>query len=104
MKISFFFGCSGLFSNIYSIDPYKGKDKFNIDNNLTWEDVKIGFHSNTYIFENILNHIQLYPIEAITHLPQVSFLYINNRKKENISDIINLYLPKIENERFYRRR
>ncbi|MDA8940706.1 glycosyltransferase family 25 protein [bacterium] len=97
---SFFFGCSGLFSNIYSIDPYKGKDKFNIDNNLTWEDVKIGFHSNTYIFENILNHIQLYPIEAITHLPQVSFLYINNRKKENISDIINLYLPKIENEGF----
>ena len=97
---SFFFGCSGLFSNIYSIDPYKGKDKFNIDNNLTWEDVKIGFHSNTYIFENILNHIQLYPIEAITHLPQVSFLYVNNRKKEDISDIINLYLPKIENEGF----
>ena len=97
---SFFFGCSGLFSNIYSIDPYKGKDKFNIDNNLTWEDIKIGFHSNTYIFENILNHIQLYPIEAITHLPQVSFLYVNNRKKEDISDIINLYLPKIENEGF----
>ena len=97
---SFFFGCSGLFSNIYSIDPYKGKDKFNINNDLTWDDVKIGFHSNTYIFENILNHIQLYPIEAITHLPQVSFLYINNRKKENISDIINLYLPKIENEGF----
>ena len=97
---SFFFGCSGLFSNIYSIDPYKGKDKFNINNDLTWDDVKIGFHSNTYIFENILNHIQLYPIEAITHLPQVSFLYVNNRKKEDISDIINLYLPKIENEGF----
>ena len=97
---SFFFGCSGLFSNIYSIDPYKGKDKFNINNDLTWDDVKIGFHSNTYIFENILNHIQLYPTEAITHIPQVSFLYINNRKKEDISDIINLYLSKIENEGF----
>jgi GR25 family glycosyltransferase involved in LPS biosynthesis len=97
---SFFFGCSGLFSNIYSIDPYKGKDKFNIDNDLTWEDIEVGFHSNTYIFENILNHIQLSPKEAITHLPQVSFLYINNRKKEDISDVIDLYLPKIENEGF----
>ena len=93
---SFFFGCSGLFSNIYTIDPYKGKDKFNLNNNLTWEDIKIGFHSNTYIFDKIISHIQLPLEEAIEHTPKISFLYINNRKKEDISNILDLYLPQIE--------
>ena len=60
---TFYFGCSGLFKNIYCIDPLKGEDKFNIDNNLTWEDSRVGFHSNTYHFENI-THIEKQPSEV----------------------------------------
>jgi GR25 family glycosyltransferase involved in LPS biosynthesis len=97
---TFFFGCSGLFSNIYTIDPYKGKDKFNLDNQITWDEVKIGFHSNTYIFDSIINHLNLPPKEAIEYIPKISFLYINNRKKEDISNILNLYLPQIESSGF----
>lgn len=97
---TFFFGCSGLFSNIYTIDPYKGKDEFNLNNQITWDEVKIGFHSNTYIFDNIINHLNLPPEEAIEYTPKISFLYINNRKKEDISNILNLYLPQIENNGF----
>lgn len=92
---TFFFGCSGLFSNIYVIDPLKGEDKFNIDNNLTWEDVKMGFYSNTYLCKNI-THITDAPENVIDSFNNISFIYINNRKNEDISNIIKLYLPKIK--------
>jgi len=92
---TFYFGSSGLFSNIYAVDPLKGEDEFNLKHNLSWEDVEIGFNNNNYFHKNI-NHIKLPPVEAITYLPLLLFLYINNRKKENISDIIKLYLSKIE--------
>ena len=92
---TFFFGCSGLFSNIYVIDPLKGEDKFNIDNNLTWEDVKMGFYSNTYLCKNI-THITDAPENVIDSFNNISFIYINNRKNEDILNIIKLYLPKIK--------
>ncbi len=96
---TFYFGCSGLFKNIYCIDPLKGEDKFNLDNNLTWEDIKVGFHSNTYHFENI-NHIEKDPLKIVDSFEDISFLYINNRKSENIKPLINLYLPKIKETGF----
>jgi GR25 family glycosyltransferase involved in LPS biosynthesis len=89
-ETTFFFGCSGLFSNIYAIDPLKGEDKFNIDNNITWEDIKTGFHCNTYLYKNI-NHIQHHPEDVVDSFNDISFLYINNRKKENITNLIKLY-------------
>lgn len=96
---TFYFGCSGLFKNIYCIDPLKGEDKFNLDNNLTWEDIKVGFHSNTYHFENI-NHIEKEPLEIVDSFEDISFLYINNRKGDDIQSIIDLYLPKIKETGF----
>ena len=96
---TFYFGCSGLFKNIYCVDPLKGEDKFNIDNNLTWEDIKIGFHSNTYHFENI-NHIEKKPSEIVDSFEDISFLYINNRKDLDIKSLIDLYLPKIKETGF----
>lgn len=97
---TFFFGSSNLFSHIYTIDPYKGEDSFNIENNITWEDIKIGSHSNTYFFEDIINHIEQTPENSIQLFEDqsVSFLYINNRKKENIGELIKLYLPKLKQE------
>lgn len=96
---TFYFGCSSIFKNIYCVDPLKGEDKFNIDNNLTWEDIKIGFHSNTYHFENI-NHIEKEPSEIVDSFEDISFLYINNRKDLDIKSLIDLYLPKIKETGF----
>ena len=92
---TFFFGCSGLFKNIYCIDPLKGEDEFNIKNDLVWEDIRVGFHSNTYHFSNI-NHIEKSPTEVVNSFDNISFLYINNRKKEDIQYLIDLYSPKIK--------
>ena len=95
---TFFFGCSNVFSNIYTIDSYKGKDDFNLSNNLTWEDIKIGFHSNTYFFEDIISNINQQP-ELSSNLfldNDLSFMYINNRNNEDITPLLKLYLPKIK--------
>ena len=96
---TFYFGCSGLFKNIYCIDPLKGEDKFNIDNDLTWEDIRVGFHSNTYHFENIF-HIEKEPLKVVDSFKDISFLYINSRENLNIKSLINLYLPIIKKEGF----
>jgi hypothetical protein len=89
---TFFFGCSGLFSNIYAVDPLSGEDKFNLDNDMTWKDIEVGFHCNTYLHKNI-SHIKNQPEKVVNSFKDISFLYINNRKKEDISKIIKLYYP-----------
>jgi GR25 family glycosyltransferase involved in LPS biosynthesis len=96
---TFYFGCSGLFKNIYCVDPLRGEDKFNLDNNLTWEDIKVGFHSNTYHFKNI-NHIEKEPSEIVDSFEDISFLYINNREDLDTKSLIDLYLPKIKETGF----
>jgi GR25 family glycosyltransferase involved in LPS biosynthesis len=94
---TFFFGSSNLFSNIYTIDEYKGEDKFNIENNLTWDQIKTGFHSNTYFFEDTISHLEISPIDALDIIKNnsIEFIYINNRKQQNIQTLINQYLPKL---------
>jgi GR25 family glycosyltransferase involved in LPS biosynthesis len=94
-ELTFFFGSCGLFTNIYSIDPLTGEDKFNINNNVTWEDVRIGFHSNVYHFKNI-SHIEKKPEEVIDDFNDISFLFINNRKHEDISLLISQYYDKVK--------
>lgn len=96
---TFFFGCSNLFKNVYCIDPLKGEDEFNIKNNLVWEDIRSGFHSNTYHFENI-NHIEKDPKKTVGSFKDISFLYINNRNNIDVKNLINLYLPIIKKEGF----
>jgi len=98
-EISFYFGCSGLFKNIYCIDPLKGEDKFNIDNNMFWEDIRIGFHSNTYHFPNI-NHIEQPVLDVVDSFKDISFLYINNRNQRDITPYIKSYIPKMKKEGF----
>ena len=96
---TFYFGCSELFSNIYAIDPLKGKDTFNIKNNISWKDVEIGFHSNTFHFDNI-SKIKEDPIKVSKDFSNISFLYINNRKQEDIHSLILSYLPIINENGF----
>lgn len=94
---TFFFGCSSLFKNIYCIDPLKGEDKFNIDNNLVWEDVKNAFHNNTYHFENI-NLIEKQPLDTVDSFKDISFLYINKRTTQSINSLIKAYLPTLKKD------
>ena len=96
---TFFFGCSGLFSNIYAVDPLSGEDKFNLDNDLTWKDIEVGFHCNTYLHKNI-SHIKKYPKDVADSFNDISFIYINNRNNENISPLLELYFPKIKHDGF----
>ena len=94
-ETTFFFGSSNLFNKIYTIDPYKGSDKFNIDNKITWDDVKNGYHNNTYYFDSTY-HIEK-PPENVSDLDNnLSFVYINNRKNEDITYLIKLYLDKLQ--------
>lgn len=96
---TFYFGSSGLFSNIYAIDPLKGEDEFNIKHNLTWEDIKIGFNNNNYFHKNI-NHINQDPTLISESFNDLLFLYINNRKQEDIEPLIRMYFSKISKKGF----
>ena len=96
-ELTFFFGSCGLFTNIYSIDPLLGEDEFNVNNEVTWEDVRIGFHSNTYHFKNI-SHIEKKPEDVVDNFNDISFLFINNRKNEDILPLINQYYDKIKDD------
>jgi hypothetical protein len=96
-ELTFFFGSCGLFTNIYSIDPLFGEDEFNVNNEVTWEDVRIGFHSNTYHFKNI-SHIEKKPEDVVDNFNDISFLFINNRKNEDILPLINQYYDKIKDD------
>ena len=94
---TFFFGCSGLFKNIYTIDPYTGKDEFNIDNKNTWEDIQIAYSHNTSNFDNI-SHFENKPEEVLHNFDNIFFTYINNRKKENLKPMIDSILPIMSKE------
>ena len=45
-----------------------------------------------YLHKNI-SHIKNQPEKVVNSFKDISFLYINNRKKEDISKIIKLYYP-----------
>ena len=92
---TFFFGTSNLFDKIYTIDPYTGPDQFNIDNELTWRDIKDGYHTNTYYFDNV-EHIVKHPEEVNNLEDKLAFVYINNRKDEDITHLIKHYLNYIK--------
>tara|TARA_B110000037_G_scaffold78030_1_gene93207 strand:+ start:2814 stop:4157 length:1344 start_codon:yes stop_codon:yes gene_type:complete len=96
---TFYFGSSGLFHTIYAIDPLKGEDKFNLEHNLIWEDIKMGFDNNNYFHKNI-NHIKDTPENLINIFNDLSFVYINNRKDIDIQPLINLYLSKLNQKGF----
>jgi hypothetical protein len=96
-ELTFFFGSCGLFNNIYSIDPLCGEDEFNLKNNVTWEDVRVGFHSNTYHFKNI-SHIEKTPDEVSEDFNNLSFLFINNRNNDDVTSLISQYYDKIKDD------
>ena len=53
---TFLFGCSGIFKEINTIEPHKGKEEFNDMFEYTWDDVKFENEKNTRHFNNINHH------------------------------------------------
>lgn len=96
-ELTFFFGSSGLFNNIYSIDPLFGEDEFNVNNGITWDDVRIGFYSNTYHFKNI-SYVEKKPEDVRDDFNNISFLFVNNRNNKNILPLISQYYDKIKDD------
>ena len=89
---TFFFGCSSLFTNIYTVDNYSGEDKFNIENNMSWEDIEIAYSSNTCHFNNI-SHFQNNIADIVINFKDISFVYINNRGTLDIKKTIEIIKP-----------
>ena len=85
---TFFFGCSNIFSYIYCVQKLQGKDRFNIDNNLTWKDISSAFNNNTYFFKNKIGIIK----ENIKD-QNLSFVYYNLRNSDlaNLKSNLTLY-------------
>jgi hypothetical protein len=96
-ELTFFFGSCGLFNNIYSIDPLFGEDEFNVNNGITWDDVRIGFYSNTYHFKNI-SYVEKKPEDVRDDFNNISFLFVNNRNNKNILPLISQYYDKIKDD------
>ena len=94
---TFFFGCSGLFTNIYTVDSYTGEDEFNIKQNISWEDVACAYSNNTSHFDNI-SHFKNELSEIINNFNNLFFIYINNRNKEDITLLIESLKPLIGKE------
>lgn len=89
---TFFFGCSGLFKNIYTVDTYTGEDTFNIENNISWEDIACAYSNNTSYFDNI-SHFKNELSEIKDNFNNLFFIYINNRNKEDITPLIESLKP-----------
>jgi GR25 family glycosyltransferase involved in LPS biosynthesis len=86
-ETTFFFGCSNIFSYIYCLPKLKGKDKFNLDNNLTWKDILSAFNNNTYFFKNKIGIL-----DNNIENQNLSLVYYNLRN-HNLEDLkINLTL------------
>jgi hypothetical protein len=51
------------------------------------------------LFNNI-SHIDKFPEDTIDDFNEISFLFINNRKNENISNLIDKFYDKINDDGF----
>ena len=96
---TFLFGCSGIFKEINTIEPHKGKEEFNDMFEYTWDDVKLEFEKNTRHFNNIIHHKDFsYNISNQFQDNQYDFVYIDaDHTYESVKKDLELYLPKVKN-------
>jgi len=94
---TFFFASSGLFNQIYAIDPLRGEDLFNLENDITWQDVALGFHSNTYFFEDCVNHVKrdALIVDTLFKDKELHFVYINVRNLRTFEQDLKIVMPKL---------
>ena len=96
---TFLFGCSGIFKEINTIEPHKGKEEFNDMFEYTWDDVKLEFEKNTRHLNNIINNKDFsYNISNQFQDNQYDFVYIDaDHTYESVKKDLELYLPKVKN-------
>lgn len=95
---TFLFACSGLFSEIHTIDPHGGEEEFNDMFGYTWGEVKSEFEKNTRHFDNII-HWDKYSYEVDDKFSnrEFDFLYIDaEHTYESVKKDLELYTPKVK--------
>jgi len=95
---TFLFACSGLFSEIHTIDPHSGEEEFNNMFGYTWSEVKSEFEKNTRHFNNII-HWDKYSYEVDDKFSnrEFDFLYIDaEHTYESVKKDLELYTPKVK--------
>ncbi len=93
------FASSGIFKQIYAIDPHGGDEKFNKTYNIDWDWVKTQYLINTRYFDNIsLVEDYSYNVDSLFDDNSIDFIYIDgNHLYESVKKDLELYLPKIKN-------
>ena len=99
---TFLFGCSGLFSEIHTIDPHDGEEEFNELFGYDWDFVKNEFKINIRHFDNIIHYPHCsYNIVDDFDDNGYDFLYVDgSHTYEDVKRDFEMYLPKIKSTGF----
>ena len=72
------FAASGIFDTIHTMDPFEGYEKFAVDHDLTWDQIKNEYKQNTRNFDNIQLH-EAYSYDMVSEFQNgsIDFIYID---------------------------
>ena len=65
-----------LFDEIHVIEPHKGEEEFNDDNDYTWDFIKKEFKTNLRFFDNIIHHKNFSQIFLSILMTTIMILFI----------------------------
>tara|TARA_B100001250_G_scaffold405049_1_gene421899 strand:+ start:4448 stop:5044 length:597 start_codon:yes stop_codon:yes gene_type:complete len=92
------FAASGIFDTIHTMDPFEGDEKFLIDYDLTWDQVKNEYKQNIRNFNNIQLHERYsYDIVSEFENDSIDLVYIDGAHDyQSVLQDLEYYLPKVK--------